>query len=160
MKRTRNVLMLAALVTLSIFMSCGGGGGGSTPTLQKQIIDALNGQTVALDIANSTFGTATVTSGTVTVNASETGSVTIDTGSVTIDTGDDLASYVESGSFTVSSSGSITGTSVTAASGSGLAFSGFGATVDEDISVLTITFNSGEASRSAGLGSWSLKVNL
>ncbi len=153
MKRTRNVLMLAALVTLSIFMSCGGGGGGSTPTLQKQIIDALNGQTVALDIANSTFGTATVTSGTVTVNASETGSVTIDTG-------DDLASYVESGSFTVSSSGSITGTSVTAASGSGLAFSGFGATVDEDISVLTITFSSGEASRSAGLGSWSLKVNL
>ncbi len=153
MKRTRNVLMLAALVTLSIFMSCGGGGGGSTPTLQEQIIDALNGQTVALDIANSTFGTATVASGTVTVNASETGSVTIDTGG-------DLASYVESGSFTVSSSGSITGTSVTAASGSSLAFSGFGASVDDEISVLTITFTGSEATREDGLGAWSLKINL
>ncbi len=155
MKRTQNVLMLAALVTLSIFMSCGGGGGGgSTPTLQEQIIEALNGNTVALDITNSTFGTATVGSGTVTVNASETGSVTIDTGG-------DLASYVESGSFTVSSSGSITGTSVTAASGSGLAFSGFGASVDSEISVLTITFTgSEEASREDGLGAWSLKINL
>ncbi|MEQ9229981.1 MAG: hypothetical protein RIF46_04815 [Cyclobacteriaceae bacterium] len=62
MKRTRNVLMLAALVTLSIFMSCGGGGGGPSKTDGELLVEALisntwtvNTSSTSVDNVNGTF---------------------------------------------------------------------------------------------------------
>ena len=155
----KSLILFGTVISMTVFASCGSDDNGDEPTVapttQELVINALNGSNVALSTTASIFpADVVITTASATVIASEAGAVNITIGG-------DLATYISGGSFSVESDGSISAAAVTAAIGSELAISNPSATVNSELTTLTMSFQASVSSgRSNGLGSWSLSIAL
>ena len=150
MKKTQNILLTVALVMTGILVSCGPKEKGN-PTLQQQIITAIDGKTYTLNVTGSSFGDAVVTAGTVSLTASSAGA-----GTYTVSSTGELGEFVSGGSFSITKDGKLSSVVVNAASADDVVFSGGSASLNSDQSELTIQFTGAESSRTDGIGSWKL----
>lgn len=151
--------MTAALVTVGILMSCGGGDDGPSATAGQTLLRAIDG-TWPVNVASSDVaeveGTPDLTGLTVTVTPSsdETGATFSFSGGSNF-----TGSYFTGGSFTVSDLGAIGSPALDAANGSSLDVSS--TVIVATATTVTITAQvEAEALRSAGVGTWSLVFDV
>jgi hypothetical protein len=157
-KISKSLVKLMAVFFVFTTLSCGGDDNSpSTPSLQEQVIEALSGTSATLDVANEAndFNDANVTDGTISLTTAAAGS-----GIFSVTSGS-LNSYVSSGVFTVNSEGGIEQVVVDAAADSQIGFSDASATINSELTQLTIAFTSAAVGgRTAGIGNWVIVFNL
>lgn len=154
MKKTRNVLMLAALVSISILVSCGGGGGGPGKTDGEKLIEALVNGDWVIDASSTSVSSVT---GTFDVNSF--GIVFTASGStVTYALDGDVETYLTGGTFTVSDEADIESPTVNTASSELTAnVTSLNATEAEVEIVVSVTESN---ARETGIGIYTLVYNL
>ena len=152
MKLARQLTLIALTALVATSISCSDdGGGGTTPSEGELLLQALEG---TYDVPTSGIPSevaALLSNPQITVSVTDSGA------SFTPDSSSGLADFIASGSFSVADDGTVSGPTITPATGSGLAFSG--PTVAATLTNLTVGFTA-TAARESGVGSWSFSIGL
>lgn len=146
MRKLKAMILFAAVVSVSILASCGGGDDPAGPTDQELTVEALSG-TWSLDATESSFANTGLDGSGTTVTVSATG--------ISISGG--LASYVSNVSFTVDENGALTSGGATIASTEIELDGNVSVSIYPALDTITVLFSTKEkAARVAGIGTFKL----
>lgn len=154
MKNVKRSLILFALVSFSVLVSCNPDNGGADKTAKEEITEALvSGGTWSADVSatNVSGVTGSPDAASFTVTFSETAD------GVAFTLGGDVSDYISGGSFSISEEGGISAGVVNTATGELDASLSSGPTLNSDFTQVSMTINVTEAgSRVGGIGTYQL----
>lgn len=150
MKHVRHTILLFALVSFTIFMSCGPEE--TTQTEGEKLIEALSTKTWSVDASASNVtnvtGSPDVAATSISISTTTSGA------SFTFSGG--IGTYISGGSFSIAENGSISGTVVSAKT-TDITVSTASVNVSADYSKITVTATTTQASgRTTGVGSYTV----
>lgn len=152
MKKIQHVLMLLAIASLTVFISCGGGGDDEGETQKEKILSALTAGTWSVDATatdvDNVSGTLDVATFTITFSETAEGA--------TFTLGGDVDDYLSGGSFAISEEGAISNIVVNTPSAD-LSVSASNVVINSELTTATVTVTTTEAGeRTGGLGTYTL----